>query len=139
MEIIGLVVLVVLLVFILIIGLVFVFNEQDNKDDVRISLIANNLVHAIIKQQGKVNVKDLIYDCYIGVKNRDSNNEMCEKLKNAVSKMILLSIGNKDFNIRFSNENIEFYNFGKCKNGIESIGYRFKVQNALFTTNLRIC
>ena len=58
-EIIGLVVLVVVLVFILVIALNFSFKQKDDKSDIRKSLIANNLLNAIIKENG-LDFKSLI-------------------------------------------------------------------------------
>ena len=139
-EILGLAILVILLVVILVIALKFSFSSSDNSNnEVRNSLIANNLLNSIIKEKTKVDVKDLIYECYFGIKNGNSKEISCSKLSKEINKIISLNIGNRDFEIKFSTDSSEFFKEGKCSNGIESTAYRFKKEEITFVGTLKVC
>ncbi len=138
-EIIGLAVLVVLLVIILVVALRFSFNTDDTKDDIRSSLIANNLLNAIIKEKSKIDVKDLIYECYTGVKKGVSQEISCMKLTKELNKIITLSSGNKNFEFKLSTDSFEFFKEGKCSKGIQSSPYRFKKETITFVAMIKLC
>ncbi len=138
-EIIGLAVLVVILVIILVIALNFNFKTTDNKDDLRKSLIANNLLNALIKQQGKTNIRELINDCYIEKRRDATNGQGCLELKKELNQVFSTILTNRDYYIKLRTDEIEFFSEGKCDKGIESTPYRFKEEGTLFIANLGIC
>lgn len=135
-EIIGLVILVVILVFILVIALNFSFKQKDDKSDIRKSLIANNLLNAIIKEDS-LNFKNLINECYIE-KKRNNNGQNCLKLKNEFNKLFSIVFRNKDVQLKIKTDESEFFKEGKCENGIQSTIYRFKMDTAFMIT-LKVC
>lgn len=138
-EIIGLAILVVILVFILVIALNFSFKTKDTRADLRKSLIANNLLNAIIKEEGKVNVKEIINNCYSEKKRDINNGQNCLKLNTEISKIIKIILGEKDYLMMINAEEIGFFKQGNCERGIESIQYRFKVEGNTFAAKIRLC
>lgn len=137
-EIIGLAMLVILLVVILVIALKFSFNSNNDNFDIRNSLIANNLLNALLKQEGQINIKNLIYDCYFNSKKNLNKETTCKPLKEELDKILTLII-NKDFEIKFSAESLEFYKQGNCGKGIESTQYRFKKNSITFIGSIKLC
>ncbi|MBS3171363.1 hypothetical protein J4449_01995 [Candidatus Woesearchaeota archaeon] len=138
-EIIGLAILVVILVVILVIALNFNFKTTDNKSDLRKSLVANNLLNALIKQQGNVNIRELINDCYIEKRRNVNNGLGCLNLKKELNNVFSTILINRDYFIKLRTEELEFFSEGNCDKGIESTTYRFKEEGILFIANLRIC
>ena len=138
-EIMGLAILVVLLVIILVIALNFSFKTTDTKADLRKSLIANNLLNAIIKEQGKINIKELINQCYTEKKKNVNNGQKCINLEEEFNKIIDIVLGNVKYNIKIRTEDLNFFDQGGCENGIESTPYRYKEKGTLFIANFRLC
>ena len=139
-EIIGLAVLVILLVFIFVIALKFNFSTGDNSNtDVRKSLTANNLLNAIIKEQGKTDIKELVNRCYIEKQKGQDSGQECLNLKNELGKIFSIILGKNTYNIKIRTEEAEFFKEGTCEKGIESTLYRFKQKETLFIASLRIC
>ena len=92
-EILGLAILVILLVVILVIALKFSFTSDNSaNNELRSGLIANNLLNAIIKEKTKVDIKDLIYECYFGIKKGSAKEISCSKLSKEINKIISLNI-----------------------------------------------
>jgi len=137
-EILGLAVLVIVLAFILIIALTFNL-DNDGENDIRTGLIANNLLNSLIKQEGKVNFKNLVFECYNNIKNGQNMENGCNSLNKEVSKAIPLIIGNKRYELIFESEGREFYRSGSCKRGIESTKYRFKSDGEAFISSIKLC
>ena len=138
-ELIGLVMFVVILVIILVIALNF-SSTQPGNNDLRTSLTANNLLNAIIKaNNNNLDIKELISGCYFGLKNGKSEEVSCGKLKNEFDKIIYLSLGNKNYQADFMDENNKFYIIGNCIKGIETTPYRFKKDVNTFVVNLKLC
>ena len=138
-EIIGLAILVILLVIILVIALSFSFKFSTGEDSIKTSITANNLLNALIKQEGKISIKELVHECYINTNKGLPADSGCIKLTNELDQAIKYNIGNKDFEIRFSTDNSIFYKQGSCKTGVESTKYNFKAEEILFTTSMKIC
>jgi len=139
-EILGLAILVILLVVILVIALKFSFTSDNSaNNELRSGLIANNLLNAIIKEKTKVDIKDLIYECYFGIKKGSAKEISCSKLSKEINKIISLNIGNRNFEIIFSTDSSEFFREGKCVNGVQSTAYRFKKEDITFVGTLKIC
>ncbi len=138
-EIIGLAVLVIVLVFIFVIALKFNFSIGESNTDVRKSLIANNLLNAIIKEQGEINIKELINNCYIEKQKGQESGQGCLRLKNELNKVFSIVLGRTAYQIRIRTNEAEFFNEGTCEKGIESTAYRFKEEETLFITSLRVC
>ena len=138
-EIMGLAILVVLLVIILVVALNFSFKTNDTKADLRKSLIANNLLNAIIKEQGKINIKELINECYVEKKRNANNGQNCQKLQAEFNKIVNVVLGNMDYNIKIKTDDLDFFNQGSCQKGITSTPYRFKEKGTLFIANLILC
>ena len=139
-EILGLAVLVILLVVILVIALRFSFSTSNNaNNELRTGLIANNLLNAIIKEKSKIDVKDLIYDCYNGIKRGVSKEISCTKLTKEINKIISLSVGNRNFELSLSTDSLDFFKEGECKNGVQSTQYRFKKEDITFVATIKLC
>ena len=138
-EIIGLAVLVVLLVFIFVIALKFKFTLGDNNIDVRKSLTANNLLNALIKEQGDIDIKELINTCYFEKQKGQDKGQGCLELKIELNKAISIVLGRTAYQIRIRTDEAEFFKEGTCEKGIESTTYRFKQKETLFIAALKIC
>lgn len=139
-EIIGLAVLVVVLVIILIIALTFSSSLPDKgNNDIRSGLIANNLVNSIIKEQTQGSIRNFIEECYLGLKIGKNKVDSCGKLDKEINNIVLVSIGNRKYEMKFKADNLEFYKLNECKNGIESTQYRFKNNENTFTVSMKIC
>ncbi|MEK6936673.1 MAG: hypothetical protein AABW58_01225 [Nanoarchaeota archaeon] len=138
-EMIGLAILVVILVVILVIALNFNFKPNDDKADLRKNLIANNLLNALIKQQGKVNIKELIDECYSEKRRNVNNGQNCLKLENELNNVFLAVLVNRDYKVNLRANEDSFFSGGSCNRGITSTLYRFKEKGTLFTANLTIC
>jgi hypothetical protein len=138
-EILGLAVLVIVLAIILIIALTFNLDDDAGKSDVRTGLIANNLLNALIKQEGKVNFKNLVFECYNNIKNGQNMEIGCNSLNKEINETVPLMIGNKKYELRFESDTEEFYKLGSCKRGIESIKYRFKSNGLTFISSIKLC
>ena len=136
-EIIGLGVLVIVLVVILVLALTFSFNSSNNENnDLKSGLTANSLLNAMIKLEGKVDFKELVYSCYADAKKESSVN--CNKLKTEINKIAILSIGKSNFQISFETETFEFFKYGNCQ-GIQSSAYRFNKQGTIIIGKINIC
>ena len=139
-EIIGLAMLVVILVVILVITLNFSFNlGNDPRSDIRKSLIANNLLNAIIKEQGKINIRELINDCYAENKRNVNNGQSCTNLKNEFNNLFSVVLGKTKYKMQIQTDELIFFEQGECERGIASIPYRFKEEGITFIANLRLC
>ena len=120
-EIMGLVIVVILLVFISIFALGFIIKPRENNIDDVLKLKANSLRSSLLKTTlcGNVNVQDEIENCI------DNYHECldCNVLKDEISKMIERSIEpGENYNLVISiDEQTTFISINNCSESINSV------------------
>ena len=122
-EIMGLVIIVILLVFIAIFALSFIIKPEQENENV-LKLKANALRSSLLKTNlcRDITVKDEIENCV------DGYNECieCSDLRQDIEKMIKSSLDNEKYNFFVSNDKGSFINIGNCVDGVTAVSQNLR-------------
>ena len=123
-EIMGLVIIVILLVFIAIFALSFIIKPEQENENV-LKLKANALRSSLLKTNlcGDITVKDEIENCVDGY--HECVDE-CTVLKQEIEKMIKSSLDNEKYNFFVSNDEGSFINIDNCVDGVTAVSQNLR-------------
>ena len=132
LEIVGVLIIVILLLFLGIIFIVFKANKQESLySDIRTNTKAANIVNALIKVD--YNGKKMSYGLLDCSKTGD-----CNGVKSRIENIMML-LKENNYNFRLKNQDSEVLNIGKCEGNKITYNYPLTLEGNQLNINLGLC
>lgn len=142
LETFGLVILIVLILVVVLIAARFLLVGDDEKIEVRKSVIANNMFNAILKANVRDcgQLREVLIECYESGGDEKDEECGCGLVEDVIADVLgSFELEEGDFELNAFVNNGQYFSVGECRNGVSASSYQARDGGNSYNFRFMLC